>query len=195
MLPYGLSDKSGRVEFTYCPMAELLSGYKNNDDERAILMHPDHIVRNYYDPECAESWKLMPFPSIFLYLPRFIGEPLLHALLTVWIANGPQPFLVDCELRRLSDALETEAVGPRIDVLKIDVEGAELDVLRGITKADWAKVQLVAVEVHENAGHLAPVRAILLENGWVVMGLLDLQGTRVDLSLPAHNSLSPSVAG
>ena len=58
-----------------------------------------------------------------------------------------------------------EEVGPTIDVLKIDVEGAELDVLKGISAEDWAKVQVAVIEVHDKNGNLAPVRAILRANG------------------------------
>ncbi|CAN0151235.1 unnamed protein product, partial [Ectocarpus sp. 13 AM-2016] len=36
----------------------------------------------------------------------------------------------------------------KIDLLKIDVEGAELDVLLGIEQQDWPKIKQVVAEVH-----------------------------------------------
>ena len=104
-------------------------------------------------------------PPWFGYLPRFIGAPLLGWMYDRVMASRPETELVQCELRRLSDVLAEQEVGPTIDVLKIDVEGAELDVLRGITAEDWAKVQVAVIEVHDKDGHLAPVREILRANG------------------------------
>ncbi|MBB4302673.1 FkbM family methyltransferase [Rhodobium orientis] len=36
----------------------------------------------------------------------------------------------------------------RVDLLKVDTEGAELDVLAGIAEADWPKISQLMVEVH-----------------------------------------------
>ena len=40
----------------------------------------------------------------------------------------------------------------RIDLLKIDVQRAELDVLEGIQEQDWEKIEQVVMEVHEGEG-------------------------------------------
>ena len=55
--------------------------------------------------------------------------------------------MLDCELRTLSDALRDEAID-RIDLLKIDVEKAELEVLAGIDEADWPRIGQVVAEIH-----------------------------------------------
>jgi FkbM family methyltransferase len=165
VFPYGLSDKTGTVEFTYVPFASLLSGYKNNQEELDVMMNPERIVRNYYNPDSPAYWQALRVPAIFKYLPMIIGAPLLRFAIAAEGAKGPQTKKVECELRRLSDVLASEDVGPTIDVLKIDVERAELDVMRGISSADWAKVKVALIEVHENEGHLAPIRAILNANG------------------------------
>jgi hypothetical protein len=39
--------------------------------------------------------------------------------------------------------------GSRIDMLKVDVEGEELAVLKGLDTAGWQRVQQVVVEVHD----------------------------------------------
>jgi hypothetical protein len=54
----------------------------------------------------------------------------------------------------------------------VDVEGAELDVLRGISAADWVKVKAVVVEVHDTADNLNSVRSILLSNGYVECSIM-----------------------
>ncbi|MBQ0825399.1 FkbM family methyltransferase [Streptomyces tagetis] len=62
---------------------------------------------------------------------------------------------------------------PRVDLLEVDVEGAELDVLLGIDPADWPRIDQVIMEVQDLDGRLDTIRA-----------LLDRQGMRcsVDLS-------------
>ncbi|MFJ4524584.1 FkbM family methyltransferase [Streptomyces sp. NPDC088810] len=55
-----------------------------------------------------------------------------------------------------------------IDLLKVDVEGAELEVLRGIDDADWAKVQNVLLEVNNTDGALDRVETLLREKGFTV---------------------------
>lgn len=164
VFPYGLSDREGQVEFTYVAACPELSGYKDVDFERDVNMATATQIDRYYDPDCPEYFR-KAIPSMFKYLPRFIGAPLLGLMYDMVMASRPATELVQCKLRRLSDVLAGQEVGPTIDVLKIDVEGAELDVLRGISAEDWAKVQVAAIEVHDKNGNLAPVRAILRANG------------------------------
>ncbi|MEV0219296.1 FkbM family methyltransferase [Streptomyces sp. NPDC050704] len=56
----------------------------------------------------------------------------------------------------------------RIDLLKVDVERAELDVLRGIEEPHWPLVRAVVAEVHDEDGRLAEVRRILHDRGFTV---------------------------
>jgi len=53
----------------------------------------------------------------------------------------------------------------RIDLLKIDVERAELEVLQGIEEADWGKIRQIVVEVHDIGGRLEAIRTLLQERG------------------------------
>ncbi len=55
-----------------------------------------------------------------------------------------------CPFRRLSTLIADAGV-ERIDLLKIDVENAEIDILEGISHYDWPKIQQVALEVHDHA--------------------------------------------
>jgi hypothetical protein len=55
-----------------------------------------------------------------------------------------------------------------IDLLKVDVEGAELEVLGGIDDADWAKIQHVLLEVSDADGALAEVEELLRDKGLTV---------------------------
>jgi len=53
-----------------------------------------------------------------------------------------------CKVRRLSDVISEQKIN-RIDLLKIDVQRAERDVLRGIEDDDWEKIEQIVMEVHD----------------------------------------------
>ncbi|MEA2464611.1 MAG: hypothetical protein QOJ98_2358, partial [Acidobacteriota bacterium] len=72
-----------------------------------------------------------------------------------------------CELRPLSDIIRENGI-ERIDLLKIDVEKAEQEVLRGIQAEDWPKIRQLAVEVHDDSGRLAETIAMLEGLGYEV---------------------------
>ncbi|MEU4475713.1 FkbM family methyltransferase [Micromonospora sp. NPDC023888] len=48
-----------------------------------------------------------------------------------------------------------------VALLKVDVERAELDVLRGIEAADWPRIDAVVAEVHDEQGRLAEFCGLL----------------------------------
>jgi amino acid adenylation domain-containing protein/FkbM family methyltransferase len=81
-------------------------------------------------------------------------------------------------LRTLSQIIGEHEVAC-IDLLKVDVEGAELEVLLGIDAAHWPRVRQVAVEVHDVDGRLARVRDLLAHHGFAVASEQDaaLTGT------------------
>jgi FkbM family methyltransferase len=70
-----------------------------------------------------------------------------------------------CRVTTVSQVIEEHGI-ERIDFLKVDVEGAELDVLRGIRAEDWAKIDRLAVEVHDVAGRVQTMRALLASAGF-----------------------------
>ncbi|MFY1634824.1 FkbM family methyltransferase [Solwaraspora sp. WMMB335] len=53
----------------------------------------------------------------------------------------------------------------RVALLKVDVERAELDVLRGIEAADWPRIDAVVAEVHDEQGRLAEFCDLLAAAG------------------------------
>ncbi|MFF8732698.1 FkbM family methyltransferase [Streptomyces sp. NPDC015171] len=66
---------------------------------------------------------------------------------------------VECTVPALtvSDLLRRHAVS-RVDLLKVDVERAELDVLRGIEDLHWPLIHTVVVEVHDRPAASPPSR-------------------------------------
>ncbi|KAG6015088.1 hypothetical protein E4U41_004708, partial [Claviceps citrina] len=76
---------------------------------------------------------------------------------------------VDVDVRRLSDLLRQTpgfAASPRVDLLKIDVEGAEMDVLRGVDDEHWPLVRNVVLEIGDDHAEAA---ALLEGKGFVVV--------------------------
>ncbi len=74
---------------------------------------------------------------------------------------------VPCEMTTLSAALRDHEVDA-VDLVKIDVEGGEWEVLRGIEDSDWSRVRQLVIEVHDIAGRLARMTDLLRSKGYVV---------------------------
>ncbi len=161
---YGLSDAEKEEEFTFYPQFSARSGltaYADAADEVAVIKQ---FLRNRAAggesgmEELAEE-----------------AEGLLEG-----VFEGERQ---RCSLRRLSEVIREENVG-HIDLLKIDVQQAELDVLRGVDEGDWAKIEQVSMEVHDapgkaSEGRLGEVTRLLERHGFVVTAEQDdsLRGT------------------
>lgn len=64
----------------------------------------------------------------------------------------------------LARVLANEGID-RIDLLKIDVEGHELEILRGIDDSTWNKLQQVVLETHDRDGRLTEITALFQLHG------------------------------
>ncbi|WP_435881521.1 FkbM family methyltransferase [Streptomyces orinoci] len=73
-----------------------------------------------------------------------------------------------CRVRTFSEIIEQEALD-RIDLMKIDVEGAEHEVLKGIRPEHWPRIRQLAIELHDIDGRLAEVEALLKDHGFEVV--------------------------
>jgi FkbM family methyltransferase len=59
---------------------------------------------------------------------------------------------VTCRVRPLSDIIRDYDIG-RIDLLKVDVEGAEMDVLAGIEDRHWPIIRQISMEIESSNKH------------------------------------------
>jgi amino acid adenylation domain-containing protein/FkbM family methyltransferase len=153
----GLSDVSGRAEFTYYPHVSILSGrFADAAEERRAVLS---FLRN--ERRRAEGE---------------LSEKLIEELL----AERLRAERVTCELRTISQVMADEGV-ERIDLLKVDVEKAELEVLSGIAEEDWPKIRQLVVEVHDIDGRLSAITRMLAERGFEVATGQDrlLQGSNL----------------
>jgi amino acid adenylation domain-containing protein/FkbM family methyltransferase len=149
---FGLSDHEHAGTFTVYPGYSMMSGQAEYADPASEIALVERFLSNRRDRELLEG----------------VGEVLQDRF-----APGTQPV----ELRRLSDVLTQRDVG-RIDLLKIDVQRAEWDVLRGLDDRHLAEVQQIAMEVHDDTGgapggRVAEITAYLTGHGFEVFAEQD----------------------
>lgn len=78
-----------------------------------------------------------------------------------------------------------------VNLLKIDVEGAELDVINGLSKGKWQKVDQVVVEIHDYDGALKKITQIFESMDYKVACYQD--GKFVDRQVKIYNLLATRV--
>jgi amino acid adenylation domain-containing protein/non-ribosomal peptide synthase protein (TIGR01720 family)/FkbM family methyltransferase len=132
IFPVGLSNEERTAEFTYYSRYSMMSGLSSYANAGEELETIQRTLRNQEEAGDQEAHELL-----------IHAEKLLEGRFEARVKT--------CHLRRLSDVIREEGV-QRIDVLKIDVQRAELDVLRGIDAPDWQKIRQIVMEVHDGVG-------------------------------------------
>ncbi|KAI0401915.1 FkbM family methyltransferase [Xylaria palmicola] len=74
----------------------------------------------------------------------------------------------DVRLERLSDILRSRPGFTEIDFLKIDVEGAELEVLRGLDDDHWPLVRNIVLETWDASGVRGEIESLLESKGFAI---------------------------
>jgi FkbM family methyltransferase len=74
---------------------------------------------------------------------------------------------ITCNLTTISAAMREHGID-RVDLVKVDVEGAEWAVLQGIDAADWPRIRQLALEVHDVDGRVARMQELLEDKGYEV---------------------------
>lgn len=126
---YGLSDKPGNASLMFFPHMSGMSGLfsqaeKDRDIFKRGICNWVQEGENNYD----------------------------RATLLQELDNTIEDYFADsevyeCQLKTFSSVIEEYGIA-EVDLLKIDVERAELDVLLGIQEHDWRKIKQIVVEVH-----------------------------------------------
>jgi len=146
LYPFALSNGRGSGELTFYPnLTGMTSFYPHEEQERALL---SRILRN------------------LTHLEESRGSALLAAS-DEYLQERLQASTFTAERRTLSDVLAETGV-ERVDLLKIDVQKAELEVLEGIAEADWPKIAQLAIELHDLDGGLEKIERLLRGKGYSV---------------------------
>jgi natural product biosynthesis luciferase-like monooxygenase protein/amino acid adenylation domain-containing protein/FkbM family methyltransferase len=136
----GLSSRSEEADLTFYPSMPGLSG-RYSEAERDMRATREIVTRQLRERAGDSA------------LQSIEGEALENLLAEQFRSERHR-----CRLRTLSEVMHERGV-ERIDLLKIDVERAEVDVLLGIEEGDWGKIGQIVMEVdgHENLGTIVPM--------------------------------------
>jgi FkbM family methyltransferase len=136
MLNMGLGRAEGEARVEFFPGAPSNSTLHSEEKHRDFARILDGV-------RFADLWRTNKLRALYL-APLFpFRKPLLGAAYERMLSQG---VLFSCRIRPLSAIVQDHGV-ERIDLLKVDVEGAELDVLAGIDGRHWPLVQQIVMEV------------------------------------------------
>ena len=125
--PFALSDTTGTATFTYFPGSASESSMYPDESEGTRDARRAYTRRVM----AGETSVRIPWPArwgLRLLLPR------VRRRIAGWVPRlkRSRKTTMECRLRRLEDVIAEERI-ERVDLLKMDVEGAEFDVLAGLT--------------------------------------------------------------
>jgi len=126
----GLSDRETTVDFTYYPGYSVMSARSEYTDAEA-------------EAEAVKAHLGTTATAVDADTVMAHADQLLEGRF--------ESVTTACHLRRLSTVIEELGL-TRIDLLKVDVQNAELDVLAGIDSGHWAIIDQLVVEVHDPEG-------------------------------------------
>ena len=159
--PFGLSRSCTTTEFTVFPRATVLSSSRRS--------RVDPLNREAMKRALVAVGRQRGFPRL-RWLPS-AARPRVAGLLADLVLRHETKRLsataatVACEVRRLSQVISDEHI-QRIDLLKIDVEGAELDVLAGIEARHWPIIKQIVMEVEVYSRDSVVIAAMLRAEGF-----------------------------
>ncbi len=149
LFPFGLSHTAETTEFTFYPeMAGLSGRYSETSLDRQITKS---IILSDLRQVGAQGTNVV------------LEETELDAILDKQLASETY----QCQLRTLSEVIAEQQI-ERIDLLKVDVEKAEVDVLMGIKQSDWRKIQQIVMEI-DNRENLEQIITILKQQQFAIV--------------------------
>jgi FkbM family methyltransferase len=149
-LPYGLGAERGEMTVTFYPGGPALS-----------TAHPSLLAGDAAQLRAAVRGGARHAPK-GLRWGALLPDALLGMIAKRLVRGARQ---VRCEVRTVSDVIAEHRLD-RVDLLKVDVEGAELDVLRGVSEPDWPRIRQVVAEVHDVDHRLEHIASMLRTRGF-----------------------------
>lgn len=151
---YGLSDRSGTATFTHYPKSNICSTMFPQGSAQYLSNNRRYVLNEI-------GKRNVIFKLLVDRTPTFVWWPLTELLRRYYRAAVN----IECELRTVSDFIDEHNID-RIDYLKVDTEGAEMNVLHGIRSEHWPLVRQVVVEVHDGKPGLDKVVELLQGSGF-----------------------------
>ena len=154
----GLGSEDTEAVFTYFPKVTCGSGFHNSE---ADMQQRKDMLRSFV-LSSPERCKTFEGDAGRKRLQGYLDEAL----------RGETAMVPLLPLSRIIDESQIE----RIDFLKIDVEGSECNVLRGIADRHWGLIRQIVVEVHDSGTVLPQVVSLLERRGFVVKSVSETAG-------------------
>ena len=149
----GLSDEAGNATFTHYPKSNICSTMFPQSSEEYLENNRQYVFDKIRARGAVSRAGLD-------HMPKFL-QCLLFKLIFSWYYRAQVD--VECKLRTISDIIDEQRI-ERIDYLKIDTEGAELNVLSGIRPQHWPIIRQAVIEVHDGSNGLEKVIEVLERN-------------------------------
>jgi FkbM family methyltransferase len=139
----GIAGQPGEATFTFYPNYSIMSGFHAEDGQDKGFLRAG--IRSHLLEQGIDSAE--------------ITDRLLDRMVKVALSQK-QEYV--CKLRTLSDIID-EAGIQALGLLKIDAEGSELDILRGIRNGHWQRIRQIVMEIHDPHATACPEARQLLE--------------------------------
>jgi amino acid adenylation domain-containing protein/FkbM family methyltransferase len=146
---FGLGSADRETEFAYYPGYSMMSGIREHRHGRASVEVVKQYLRNQ-ETQGNHGARALLEQADDVLAARF--EERRHL----------------ARIRRLSDVFREQHID-RVDLLKVDVEGAEIDVLNGIDEGDWSKIRQLVVETEDHGRELDNCVSLLKGHGFEVV--------------------------
>jgi FkbM family methyltransferase len=170
-LPFGLAAGEDELDFSYFPGATIFSS-------------------SWRDEGNVEAERKRVTASIVAMIrqggmgpaARRVPAPILRGLVGRQLKVMRDLETHRVRVRPLSPVLDEEGID-RIDLLKVDVEGAEHEVLRGIEERHWPLVRQAVVEVEGWAENRDRIREVFATRGFTVEAVQDPVQEAADIGM------------
>lgn len=145
---YGISDGDRIMPFTYYRNSTVFSGFEASPERDAKTIRT--VIENVLHAK-------VPPGSLDL-------RPIVDRMLQDRLVVDVHPSAT----KTLSTVFRETDIH-RVDLLKIDTEGSEVQVLKGIEDQHWERIRQVVLEVHGRVGERDVVTALLEDRGFHVL--------------------------